>query len=62
MMLGISTKNRNILLKYLVGLHIHLLKKVIRFKPGTIDEAYVQEKYMKNIGHKKGQASGLKHK
>ena len=40
-MLGISPKNLDIVIKYLGGLHVHLLKKVILFKPRTINEAYV---------------------
>jgi hypothetical protein len=42
-MLGISPKNPYILLKYLGGLHSHLWKKVMSFKPRAIDEACVQE-------------------
>jgi hypothetical protein len=30
------------------------------FNPRTIEEAYVQEHYMKNIGHDKGHPSGYK--
>jgi hypothetical protein len=35
---------------------------VILFKPGTIDEAYVEAQYLENIGHKKGYPNGFKHK
>jgi hypothetical protein len=59
-MLGISPKNPDALLKYLGGLHNHLRKKVILFKPSTMDEACVQAHYMDNIGHKKGKPSGSK--
>ena len=41
--LGISPKNLDVLLKYLGGIHSDLQKKVMLFKPMTIDEAYVQE-------------------
>jgi len=59
-MLGISPKNLIIFLKYLGGLHNHLQKQVILFKPRTIDEPSVQEKYLENIGNKKGQPNGSK--
>jgi hypothetical protein len=36
------------------------MKKVMLFKPRTIDEACVQAQYLENIGHKKGQPSGSK--
>jgi hypothetical protein len=45
-MLGISPKNPNVLLKYLGGLHNHLRKKVMLFNPGTIDEACVKARYL----------------
>jgi hypothetical protein len=54
MMLGISPKNLDVLLKYPGGLHSHLRKQVIFFKPRTVDEACVQEQFLENIGHKKG--------
>jgi hypothetical protein len=38
-MLGISPKNLDVLLKYLGGLHSHLRRQVMLFKPRTIDEA-----------------------
>jgi hypothetical protein len=57
-MLGISPKNPNVLLKYLGGLHSHLQNQVILFKPRTTDEACVLEQYLKNIGQNKGQPSG----
>jgi hypothetical protein len=41
-MLGISPKNLDVLLKYLGGLHSHLWRKVMLFKPRIVDEAYVQ--------------------
>jgi hypothetical protein len=41
-MLGISPKNRDVLLKYLGGVHSHLQKQVMLFKPRTIDGACVQ--------------------
>jgi hypothetical protein len=59
-MLGISPKNLDVLLKYLGGLHSHLWKQVMLFKPRTIDEACVQAQYLENIGNKKGQPSGSK--
>jgi hypothetical protein len=40
-MLGISPKNPNVLLKYLGGLHSHLRRQVMLFKPRIVDEAYV---------------------
>jgi hypothetical protein len=61
-MLGISPKNRDVLLKYLGGLHNHLQNKVILFKSKTIDEACVQAQYLENIRRKKGQPSGSKKK
>jgi hypothetical protein len=42
------------------GLHSHLWKQVMLFKPRTIDEACVQAQYLENIGNKKGQPSGSK--
>jgi hypothetical protein len=41
-MLGISPKNKNVLLKYLGGLPSHLRNQVILFKPRTVDDASVQ--------------------
>jgi hypothetical protein len=41
-MLGISPHNPCILLKYLRGLHSHLQKQVMFFKPRTIYEVSVQ--------------------
>ena len=32
------------------------------FNPRMVDEVCVQAQYLKNIGEKKGQPSGLKHK
>jgi hypothetical protein len=60
MMLGISPKNLDVLLKYLGGLHSHLRKQVMLFKPKIIDEACVQAQCLENIGHKKGKPSGSK--
>jgi hypothetical protein len=61
-MLGISPKNPYVLLKYLGGLHSHLQKQVMLFRPRTMDEVCVQAQYMENKGQKKGQPSGLKKK
>jgi hypothetical protein len=61
-MLGIAPKSLYVLLKYLGGLHSHLKKQVILFKPRTMDKACVHAQYMENIGHKKGQPSGSKQK
>jgi hypothetical protein len=58
--LGISPRNPDVVLKYLGGLHGHLWNKVMLLKPKTVDEAYVQARYLENIGHKKGQPSGSK--
>jgi hypothetical protein len=52
-MLGISPKNLDALLKYLGVIHSHLQKKVIFFEPRILYEAYVQEKYLEKMGHKK---------
>jgi len=41
-MLGISPKTPYVLLKYLGGLHSHLWKQVMLFKPRIVDEACVQ--------------------
>ena len=35
---------------------------MILFNPKTIDEAYVQARYLENIGHKKRKPSGSKQK
>jgi hypothetical protein len=40
-MLGISPKNLDVVLKYLGGLHNHLQKQVMLFKPRTMDEACI---------------------
>lgn len=40
-MLGISTKNQNVLLKYLAGLHHHLDEQLMLFKPKLVDEEFV---------------------
>lgn len=40
-MLGISPKNPNVLLKYLEGLHRHLCEQVMLFKPKSVEEACV---------------------
>jgi hypothetical protein len=41
-MLGISPKNPYVLHKYLGGLHSHLRKQVILFKPRKMEKACVQ--------------------
>jgi hypothetical protein len=45
-MLDISPKKLDILLKYLGGLHSCLQKQVMLFKPRIVDEACVQEHYL----------------
>jgi hypothetical protein len=40
-MLAISPKNQNVLLKNMGGLHSHVRKQVIIFKPRTMDKACV---------------------
>ena len=59
-MLGISPRIPDVFLKYIGGLHSHLQKQVILFKPKKIDEACVQTQYPENIGYKKGYLSGSK--
>jgi hypothetical protein len=59
-MLGISSKNLDVLLKYLRGLHSHLQNQVMFFKQNTLDEAYVHARYLENMGHKKWYPSGSK--
>jgi hypothetical protein len=61
-MLGISPKKLDVLLKYLGGLHSHMQKQVMIFKPMIVDDACVQAQYLENIVHKKGKPSGSKHK
>ena len=61
-MLGISPKNPYVILKYLGGLHHHLREQVMLFKPKSVDEAYVHAQYLENIGLKRAQWSGSKHK
>ena len=61
-MLGISPKNPDVLLKYLGGLHHHLREQVMLFKPKMVDEACVQAQYLENIGLKGAQSNGLKKK
>eukprot|EP00253_Pinus_taeda_P034565 PITA_34565 len=60
--LGISPKNPDVLLKYLGDLHRHLCDQVILFKPKTMGKAYVQAQYLENIGLKRVQSSGSKQK
>jgi len=50
MMLDISLKNREVLIKYLRSLHNHLRRNEIYFKPRTVDESCVQEQYLENMG------------
>jgi hypothetical protein len=52
-MLGIIPKNPYVLLKYLRGLHIHIHKYVMFFKPRKVDEVCVQEQYLENIRQNK---------
>lgn len=59
-MLGISPKNVNVLLKYVGGPHIHLWKKMMMFKHIPMDEASVHAQYLENKGLKKGKSSGFK--
>jgi hypothetical protein len=61
-MLCIYPNDQDVLLKYLRGLRSHFQKKVMLFKPETVDEACVQEKYLDNIIHKKVNPSGCKYK
>jgi hypothetical protein len=58
--LGISPKNPDILLKYIRVLHSHLWKQLVFFKPKIIDGACAQAQYLENIGNKKGYSSGSK--
>jgi len=60
--LGISPKNQDVVLNYLGGLHNHLRRQVMLFKPRKIDEASMQARYLENVDKKKGQPSGCKHK
>jgi hypothetical protein len=41
-MLGISPKNPNLLLKYMRGIHSHLWNKVMSFNSERVDEACEQ--------------------
>ena len=59
-MLGISSKNPNVLLKYLGGLRTHIQRHVMVFNPRSIDESYVQALYLENIVQKKGKESSSK--
>jgi hypothetical protein len=61
-MMGISPKNPDVLLKYLGGLQSHLRKKVMLFNPRKMDEVCVHAQYLENIGKKKGKPSGSKQK
>lgn len=61
-MLDISLKNQNVLVKYLLGLHVHLWKQVMLFKIRWVGEAYVHAKYLDNKGLKNGKSSGWKQK
>ena len=51
-MLGISPRSLDVVMNYLGGLHCHLQKQVMFFKPKTIDDTCVQEQYPDNVGHK----------
>jgi len=53
-MLEISPKNLDVVLKYLGGLNSHLIKQVVFFKLRTIDDVFVQEKYL-DVDNMKGQ-------
>jgi hypothetical protein len=57
-MLGISPKKPDVLLKYLGGSHSHLQNRVMLFNPRKVDEACIQAQYLENIGQKKGHPSG----
>ena len=61
-MLGISLKSPNVLLKYLGGLHSHIRNQEMIFKPRTVDETCVQAQYLENLGHKKVHPSDSKKK
>lgn len=61
-MLGISPKNQNVLLKYLGGLHHHPRKKVMLLNPKSVDKASIQVQYLENIGLKRVKISGSKQK
>ena len=61
-MLGMSPKNLDALLKYVGGLHSHLRRQVLFFKPITIDEAYMQAQYLDDMDKKEGKPSGSKWK
>jgi hypothetical protein len=57
---GYISQELDVLLKYLGGLHSHLWRQVMLFKPRIIDEACVQAQYLENMGKNKGQPSGSK--
>lgn len=61
-MLGISSKNSNVFLKYFRGLHYHLQEKMMFFKPKSVGKACVHAQYLENIRLKKEKSSGLKKK
>jgi hypothetical protein len=61
-MLDISTKNSDVLLKYLGCLRNHLRRKVVLFKPRTVYKGYVQAQNLENMNKNKGQPSGSKEK
>lgn len=61
-MFGISSKNPNVLLKYLGGLHLHLCEQMMLFNPKSVDEACVQTQYLENIGLERAQSIGSKQK
>jgi hypothetical protein len=58
--LGISPKNPCAIIKYLDGIHNHVQKKVMPFKPRISDDAFVQPQYI--VDENKVQPSGPQQK
>eukprot|EP01018_Ginkgo_biloba_P002772 Gb_08746 [translate_table: standard] len=55
--LGVSLKDPQVLMKYIGGLHSHIKRQVLLFKPTSIDQVSVQAQYIEKDG-RKGQQSG----
>ena len=49
-LLGASLKDSQTLMKYIGGLHIHLLRTIMLFNPNNIDQVCVPAQYLEDDG------------
>ena len=51
--MGMSLNNPYVLIKYLGGIHSHLRRQAMLFKPIIVDDACIESQYLENVDRKK---------